>query len=171
MRLYGPLVARWCRASDLQPADADDVAQEVLKEAVGRLPDFHRERPGSLRAWLKKVTRSKIADRGRDRVPGGVGVGGDDPPALETAPARADGPETDPPAEPDEELVLLRQAVEMVLDEFQPATREAYLRVVLHGQAPNDVARDLGLTPNAVYLARSRVKRRLREEFAGLIEM
>jgi hypothetical protein len=32
------------------------------------------------------------------------------------------------------------------------------------------VARDLGITLNAVYLAKSRVKRRIREEFDGLLE-
>ena len=37
------------------------------------------------------------------------------------------------------------------------------------GGRPRDVAAELGLTVNAVYITKSRVLRRLREEFAGLI--
>ena len=43
-------------------------------------------------------------------------------------------------------------------------------RAHVEGDAPADVAADLGVTPNAVYLAKSRVLRRLREEFASLAD-
>jgi RNA polymerase sigma-70 factor (ECF subfamily) len=47
--------------------------------------------------------------------------------------------------------------------EFEARTWQAFRRVVIDGQRPADVAADLGLTRNAVYLARSRILRRLRE--------
>lgn len=173
MRLYTPLVQRWCRGLGLQEADAADVTQDVFREVVGRIGGLRHGPTDSLRAWLRAVTRSKAADRGRDKVPGGNGVGGD-PPEWAALPAPAEPTEAtgpDEPTDPDEGLVLLRQAVELVLDEFAPATREAYLRVVLHRQPPARVAADLGLSVNAVYLARSRVKKRLRDEFEGLIDL
>jgi RNA polymerase sigma-70 factor (ECF subfamily) len=175
VRLYGPLVAGWCRSAGLQAADTEDVAQDVFREAIGRVAALSHGPGESLRGWLRTVTRSKIANWYRDRAVGGNGFGGDGHPGLAAATVSAPLPDDEsgstPADDPGEELVLLRQAVEMVLEEFEPATRRAYLRVVLDQQSPGDVARELGLSVNAAYLARSRVKRRLREEFEGSIEL
>jgi RNA polymerase sigma-70 factor (ECF subfamily) len=59
----------------------------------------------------------------------------------------------------------------MVLDDCKEETRQAFLRVVIAGQHPADVARDLGMTANAVYLAKSHILRRIREEFGQLVEI
>ena len=71
---------------------------------------------------------------------------------------------------PSEEALLLRRAVEIVLSDLSEETRQAFLRIVAEGHDPADVAKELGLSVNAVSLAKSRVKRRIREEFDGLIE-
>ena len=42
--------------------------------------------------------------------------------------------------------------------------------MVVEGRPADAVAAELGITPNAVYLARGRVLRRLRAELAGLVE-
>jgi hypothetical protein len=39
----------------------------------------------------------------------------------------------------------------------------------VQGQSAADVAQQLGTSVNTVYLAKSRILRRLREEFAGLV--
>ena len=41
---------------------------------------------------------------------------------------------------------------------------------MLRGRPVEEVAAELGLTPNAVYVARSRVLKRLRRELAGLLD-
>ena len=61
---------------------------------------------------------------------------------------------------------ILRRAVELVRAEFEAQTWQAFWRVVVDGRRPGDVAEELGITTNAVYLARSRVLRRLRETLA-----
>ena len=43
---YGPLVYHWCRSPGLQPADASDVVQEVLRSATKGLAAFGLERKG-----------------------------------------------------------------------------------------------------------------------------
>jgi len=45
VRLYGPVVHRWCRRSGLNAEDAADVLQEVLAAVLLHLPDFHRDKP------------------------------------------------------------------------------------------------------------------------------
>jgi RNA polymerase sigma-70 factor (ECF subfamily) len=59
---------------------------------------------------------------------------------------------------------LYRRAMELIRTEFEEQTWRAFLRVTVEGQSPRDVAVDLGMTPNAVYIAKSRVLCRLREE-------
>ena len=57
----------------------------------------------------------------------------------------------------------------MIEPEFKPATWQAFRRVALEAAEPEAVAAELGLTVNAVFIAKSRVLRRLRTEIDGLI--
>ena len=50
-------------------------------------------------------------------------------------------------------------------------TREAFWRVVVDRQKANDVAQDLGVPVHVVYLAKSRILKKLHEEFDGLIDL
>ena len=165
--LYGPLVQRWCLREGLQPADAADVTQEVFAVVARALGGFRHDRPGDrFRGWLWTITRNKIRDlRRRSPV---TGAGGTDA-QLRLAALPADEAESDPPDDPAGERALYLQAIEMIRGEFEPRTWEAFWRVTIDGRGPAEVAAQLGVTPNAVYLARSRILRRLREEFEGLI--
>jgi RNA polymerase sigma-70 factor (ECF subfamily) len=167
--LYGPLVVRWCRRAGLQASDAEDVEQEVFKAVFRTIGTFqHQQEGASFRGWLRTIVRSKIVDRARRQSPGGQGQGGSGAQAgLERVP---EIPE-DSDEVPSEELLLFRRAVEMVLETCKEETRQVFLRVAVAGEEPEEVARELGISVNAVYLAQSRVKRRIRVEFDGLLEM
>lgn len=54
--------------------------------------------------------------------------------------------------------------------EFEPATWKACWAFVVEGQTAAEVASRLGISRNAVYIAKSRVLRRLRREFEGLLD-
>jgi RNA polymerase sigma-70 factor, ECF subfamily len=54
--------------------------------------------------------------------------------------------------------------------EFPPETWKAYWDHVVSGKPARAVAAELGTTVNAVYIAKCRVLRRLREELAELLE-
>jgi RNA polymerase sigma-70 factor (ECF subfamily) len=159
--LYTPLVYRWCRQAGLQAADAADVGQQVFLAVARKVRDFRRDREGdSFRGWVRAITRNKVHDHFRARA-GAAADGGD---ALrDVAEAPADDPE--------EEGILYRRAVELIRAEFEPRTWQAFWQVVVDGRPPADVAQSLGTTPNAVYLAKARVLRRLREEFADLMDL
>src|SRR5215469_2804941 len=80
--LYSPLVQSWLRRYALQPADADDVAQETLAVLVRELPQFrHDLRRGAFRTWLRGIVVNRLREfwRGRDRRPA---AGGGDADAL-----------------------------------------------------------------------------------------
>jgi len=55
--------------------------------------------------------------------------------------------------------------------EFQPATWRAFERQVQDSQPASHVAQELGISVNAVLIAKSRVLKRLREKAAGLVDV
>lgn len=171
VQLYGPLIYRWCRRACLQEADAADVGQDVFQAVSHAIARFEPSAgKGSFRRWLKTITNNKIRDFARRKRPGSDGEGGSDAQAeLWELPDVVEDDSDDPDA-PSDQLLLFRRAVELVLSEFKEETQQAFLRIAVEEHSPADVARDLGMTLNAVYLAKSRVKRRIREEFEGLIE-
>ena len=69
VKLYGPVVYRWCRRAGLQGSDAADVAQEVFQSMMIGIGGFRRRRPGdSFRGWLWTITKNKLRDHLRRRA-------------------------------------------------------------------------------------------------------
>jgi RNA polymerase sigma-70 factor (ECF subfamily) len=62
------------------------------------------------------------------------------------------------------------KALRLTEGAFAPSTWQAFCRHVLHSQPAAEVAQELGLSLNAVLLAKSRVLKRLRRELEGLVE-
>jgi RNA polymerase sigma-70 factor (ECF subfamily) len=76
-------------------------------------------------------------------------------------------------AEIDEEEYRARvvaRALELMRAEFEPATWRACWEFVVNDRPAADVAAELGVTVNAVYLAKGRVLRRLREELSEFLD-
>src|SRR5271165_1969918 len=68
VRLYSPMIYRWCRRSGVTADDAADVLQEVLAAVIRHVSDFRRDGPhDSFTAWLATLTRSKVSDHYRRR--------------------------------------------------------------------------------------------------------
>ena len=65
---------------------------------------------------------------------------------------------------------LTRRALELMQRDFEESTWKACWACVVEGQSPAVVARQLGLSVGAVYVARSRVLSRLRQELEGLLD-
>jgi RNA polymerase sigma-70 factor, ECF subfamily len=170
VELYGPLVYRWCRRAGLQAADAADVGQEVFQAVARKVGDFHRDPAGgTFRGWLRAITRNKILDSFRRPAPGCPAAGGSDAQRrLQELPTRV-WEDAGPEAEAEDTRLLFRRAVELIRGEFEEGTWRAFWQTAVEERSPADVAADLGVTVNAVYLAKSRVLHRLREEFGDLL--
>ncbi len=69
-----------------------------------------------------------------------------------------------------EARILYRRALALIQQDFEDHTWRAFWGVVIDGRGASAVALDLGVEINVVYLAKSRVLKRLREEFEGLLE-
>jgi len=169
VELYGPEVYRWCRRSGLGAEDAADVVQEVFTAVAKHVADFRRDQPGqSFRAWLATITRNKVYDyfRRRNHHPEASG-GTDAQQRLMQVPDPAE-PSVDS-APPVDEGRLPQRALDLVRAEFENRTWEAFCRAILDGQPAREIAGDLGISVNAVYKAKSRVLRRLRQELGDLL--
>ena len=68
------------------------------------------------------------------------------------------------------DLHVTRRLLEMIEPQFEPTTWRAFRRVAIDGISAADAARELGVTINAVFIAKSRVLARLREEAGGLVD-
>ena len=73
-------------------------------------------------------------------------------------------------AEEEYRRYLVGRALEIMQAEFQPTTWQACWEHVVSGRSAADVAAELGITVNSVYLAKTRLLRRLREEFGEMLE-
>lgn len=169
--LYGPLVYGWCRRWGLQASDAENVGQEVFLRVSAKLAEFRCDRPGdSFRGWLWRISYRCFVDHLRQQQAGGIGVGGSTARALL---AQVPASEAEPPVEQaqagDDCLLLYRRIMELIRGEFSDRDWRAFQRVVIDGMAAADVAAELRVSVNVVYLAKSRVLRRVRDEFAGLL--
>ncbi len=168
--LYAPLIRGWLRRHLLPDADADDLTQEVLAVLVRELPRFeHSGRPGAFRTWLRIVTVHRLRDfwRGRRYQPEATGAS-DFLDRLEQLEDSGSGLSRLWDEEHDRHVVA--RLLEQIRPEFQAATWQAFEAVMLRGEAPAVAARRLGLSTNAVLLARWRVMRRLRREAQGLVD-
>jgi RNA polymerase sigma-70 factor (ECF subfamily) len=167
--LYTPLVAAWLRSQGVQPADVDDLTQEVLSTLVRELPRFYHDlRPGAFRRWLRGIALNRLRTFRRARRP--VPVGGNQ--SRELALDELEDPDSDLSRRWDEEhdRHVVRRLLELIEPEFEPATWQAFRMVVLEGKPTREAAAALGVSPNAVRIAKSRVLARFRQEIDGLID-
>jgi RNA polymerase sigma-70 factor (ECF subfamily) len=164
--IYEPLLRHWLRAADLHPADRDDLTQQILTVLVRKLPSFrHTGRAGAFRAWLRSITLHEVSDFRRRRA----GLPGPrDPDDLDALPSALD----DLARAWDEEYErhVLAGLLALAEPEFTAKAWRAFCQVALEGASPRAVAAELGMTVNAVTLAKSRVLRRLRKIACGLVE-
>ena len=166
--IYAPLIGRWLARSPLQRADHEDLIQEVLKIIVQKLPEFQRRREGSFRAWLRVVTANCLQVHWRSEKYRPLATGDSD--FLKKLQELEDPQSALAKAwDVEHDRHVAHRLLELIGPQFEPLTLDAFRRVVLEGQKPAQVAATLGLSVNAVILAKSRVLRQLRREMDGLL--
>lgn len=166
--IYTPLIFGFCRGRGLSETDAGDVAQEVLKAVVRAIPRFEYEpRRSSFRNWLFTVVRSKLnsffaAQARQPRLAGET--------TLEQFVANEPDTELEERWQRDYQENLVRWAAGRIQGEFQTSTWNAFWRTAMRGEPVETVAGELGLTLNAIYIARARVTNRLRQTIQNIEE-
>ena len=163
MKLYGPVVYGFARKRGLQDADAADLMQDVMRSvstAIGRL-DYDRSQ-GTFRGWLFTITRNKVfsflsARRIRPQGSGDTTTNR----LLAAQPDTSDGADV---WEMEYQRRLASLAMDRVKSEFQDTTWRAFWLTAVEGVAATEVSKQVGISPGAIYVAKSRVLARLKEE-------
>ena len=166
----------------MQPSDADDVSQDVLRTTFEKIDQF--KKTGSFRGWLWTITRNKIMDFYRRQKQTPVGDGGTDH-AMKIA-SQPDGnfPDFDT-----SEVDLFTasstgsefdRALDFLRKEVEESTLKAFVRMAIDGLSALEVATELGWVgetkadaANAakrVRMCKVRVLKKLREEFGDLVQ-
>ncbi len=175
VEVYAPLVYGFARKHGLQDADAADLTQDVLRAVAGasRKLEYDPNR-GSFRGYLFTVVRSKLSDfrhRQRRRIQGTGDTAMQN--LLNEQPAHeVESQAAQQVAQWDREFEqrLFMCAADRVRADVQPATWEAFRKTAVEGQEPKQVAKELQMTVANVYLAKSRVMARLKEQIKVLQE-
>lgn len=159
---YRPMLVSYAGRFGLAASDADDAAQQSLMEFYHayQAGSYDRAR-GRLRDWLFGIARNQMLNLRRknavhsERMAAAVAGGGLDELADEGRSS----------AVWDEEwrAAVMRQCLAEVRAEVQPATFEAFDLFACQGWPAEKVAQQLGMTANAVFGAKRRVLRRIRE--------
>jgi RNA polymerase sigma factor (sigma-70 family) len=166
-RLYGPVIYGFARKRGLQDADAADMMQDVLRSvsgAIGTL-DYDRKR-GSFRGWLFTITRNKIFNflSARKIRPQGSGDTTTNK-LLDQHPEADDGADT---WELEYQRRIAAIAMEKIKSEFQEKSWQAFWRTAVEGIGAAEVSQELGMSTGAIYVAKSRILARLKEEVEAL---
>jgi RNA polymerase sigma-70 factor (ECF subfamily) len=170
MDVYRPLIIGWLNRQGVPAADLEDLSQDVLLTVVKHLPSFeHSGNRGAFRSWLRTIVCSRTTDYWRAAGPGAHASGGSG--AVAVLQQIAD-PDSDLNRQWDEEhdRYVVGCLLDLVEEEFEPTTLRAFRRLALEGASGAEVAKELGLSVAAVYVAKSRVLQRIRQEAEGLID-
>jgi len=154
---YGELIRGYARRRGLQPADCDDIVQDVLLSLTRTLPGFtYDPAKGRFRAYLHTMVNHAIHRRSFQKR-------GERPLEEGAASFLSDGSDADEPWESEWRQHHLRVAMRSIAAEFNAEDRAAFEAYAVEGRDVRQTATDLGLTVDQVYQAKSRILRRLGE--------
>jgi RNA polymerase sigma-70 factor (ECF subfamily) len=159
---YGPKIFGWCRRWGLQQADAQDVTQDVLVKLNRLMSTFDYDPAGSFQAWLKTLTHHAWCDFVAQRRRADRGWGDSQMVAfLESTHAGADLAEE---LQDEFRRELLDRAMARVRRRVASRTWDAFSLTVLEGWSGSAAGAHLQMKVGQVYMAKSRVTKRIEEE-------
>jgi RNA polymerase sigma-70 factor (ECF subfamily) len=143
-------------------SDASDLVQDVFALLVAKLPQFAYRPEMRFRGWLWTVTRNRWRERKRRRSAATMSGSAIDHATVSDSTEDFDDDEY--------HTYVVNRCLQLMQCEFKPITWKACWAYVVEDRPAAEVATELGITVNAVHLAKSRVLRRLREELKGLLD-
>lgn len=157
--IYTPLLCHWLKQLQIPSAEISDLLQDVFVQLYRKLPEFQQTRRGHFHGWLHTVLKNKAYEWRRKQntknhvLPNEI---------AESAESELD--------EAEYRKYLVNRLLQLMKDSFPESTWRACWENVVEGRQAEDVARELGITVNMVYLAKSRVLRKLRQEMSGILD-
>ena len=161
--IYRPLIASWFRAQIGRTPDVDDLTQEVFATVARELPNFdHNGQSGAFRRWLKTICMNRLLGYRRQQEARGRAIGGSDfHNSLQQISSSQDPEQA---WDHEHQTTVLRFLMNQVAPHFESRTLQIFRALTSDEKQAPEVAAELGISLGSVYVARSRVLRKMREE-------
>jgi RNA polymerase sigma-70 factor, ECF subfamily len=163
--IYAPLVYQYALRHGSQDADAADLTQDVMVDVARAIRSFeYQPEKGRFRHWLLTVTRHRLVRFNEQKA---------------RRPERACEIEVLEALEDDRADVewddafnarVLRVAMQRIQPSFEPFTWRAFECVWVEHRSAAEAAQELSLRIEQIYIAKSRVLKRLSEEVHQIVE-
>ena len=159
------MIYRWARRAGLNDAEAADVSQEVLTALVSQIGEsgYSPDR-GRFRDWLRGIAVHKATDLLRRR---GRQITSQESGWFDRAVDHADSARF---WELEYDRLLVERALEIMRTDFEETSWRACWEHLVGDRPAADVGHELGLSEGAVYAAKSRILKRLRQELKDLLD-
>lgn len=172
IEIYQPLVYRIALSRGLQEADAHDLVQDVMTRVARSISswDPNPDR-GSFRGWISRIARNLIVDfiRHKNRLP----KTSDRSEIRRLVERTPDDSAESSDLDLEVEKQIFAWAARQVRPQFKENTWDAFWQTAVKQKSVEKTAAELGMTPGAIYIARSRVMAKLKsavqsqQEFRG----
>lgn len=159
--VYSPLIYNYCRWRELQSSDAADVTQEVLMRVSKAIRSFEYDRTkGLFRDWLARIVLNEIRRLAKKKTD------------VTAAPGDLDRDEGSADTAWNEQFqqIVFAKALERSKPHFSEETWTMFEKSWIDRIAAEQLAEQLGTSIDRIYVARSRVLKRLRYEVALLAD-
>jgi RNA polymerase sigma-70 factor (ECF subfamily) len=159
--VYSPLLYNYCRKRGLQSSDAADVVQEALLRVTKGILKFEYDPArGRFRDWLYRIVHHELCRFTSRKKP-----------AQEIGDCEAEiAVIEDRQWNENFHDHILKSALERIRPSFEKEKWQAFTLVWLENKPAGDVAEILDVTLNFIYLAKSRVIKRLALEVEQLAD-
>jgi len=174
VHLYSPLIDYWIRKRGiLNHGDLENMRQDVFTRIAKSLGGFSRDRGGSFRGWLRRVTNNLITNHFNRRK---------EPPFVDNYVANllleklaVVNPDThsmlDPEEndDPHEAILVSRQIMAWVRENHSVQQADIFEKLVIEDRPAGDVAESMNVPIGIVYQTKSRILARIRRYFGELL--
>lgn len=159
VRTYGPAVYQFCARRGVHDSHAVDLVQDVLTQVAVSIRSFEYDPSrGRFRDWLGAVVRSKLARHWRANV---HNVSRADLDHIASTRLQAEWAD-------ECDAHLLRVAMAAIRESFTPLNWKSFELTWVDGRSAKEVAAALAIPVAQVYVAKSRIAKRLAEELRHL---
>jgi len=160
---YRPMLERYARRFGLGSADAQDAAQVTLIAFNDsyRQGKYDREK-GRLRVWLFGIARNQIRGLVRKRAKQEFQAAQSES-QTDFFARVTDEDEMEKVWEAEWRQAVLQNCLEEVRREFDTKTIQAFEMFAWKGRPATEVGEELGMSPNAIFICKHRVMKRIRE--------
>jgi RNA polymerase sigma-70 factor (ECF subfamily) len=160
--IYSPAIYRVAISRGLQPADAENLVQEVLASVARSVSQWlNRTERGGFRRWLLTIARNELVDMLTLRATRPLGRDGETAEhflAAIPAPSELSGA-----IEMEYQRAVFQWAAEQVQHAVDDVNWKAFWMTSVEGLSVEQVATELKIQPGQIYCSRSRIMAKIKK--------